>query len=148
MPDATTPLKVHVLTCLACGQGNRVPAARIDAHPLCGTCGADLIPDHPVSVDGATLAAAVRRDSLPLIVDFWAPWCGPCRMMTPEFHKAAAALQGRARLLKLNTEEDPKAGAAHDVRSIPTLVKFAGGREVKRQPGATRAEAIVAWAGV
>ncbi len=135
------------LTCLSCGQVNRVPEDRLSSGPKCATCGEGLLPRRPVEVDSATLATAVRNDGLPLVVDFWAPWCGPCRMMAPEFEKAAAALHGQARLVKLDTQADPQGGATHAIRSIPTMVKFAGGRELKRQSGAVSSAQIVAWAG-
>lgn len=135
------------LTCLSCGQVNRVPDERLSSGPKCATCGDALLPKLPVEVDSATLARAVRNDGLPLVVDFWAPWCGPCRMMAPEFEKAAGVLHGRMRLVKLNTEADPQGGARHAIRSIPTMVKFAGGREEKRQSGAVAVGQIITWAG-
>lgn len=134
------------LTCLDCGQVNRVPQERLGAGPKCGTCGAALVPAKAVEVDLATLEKAARVDGLPLVVDFWAPWCGPCRMMAPEFAKAAESLAGRVRLVKLNTEADPAAGARYGIRGIPTMVRFAGGREVGRQAGAVAAAAILAFA--
>jgi thioredoxin 2 len=134
------------LACLDCGQVNRVPVDRLEAGPKCGTCGAALLPAKAVEVDLATLEKAARVDDLPLVVDFWAPWCGPCRMMAPEFSKAAGQLAGRARLVKLNTEADPQAGAKYGIRGIPTMVKFKGGREVRRQSGAVAAAAIVGFA--
>jgi thioredoxin 2 len=134
------------LTCLACGQANRVPDDALGRGPKCAVCGAGLLPDHPVEVDAATLDKAARGDGLPLIVDFWAPWCGPCRSMAPEFAKAAQGFAGRARFVKLNTEAEPAAGARHNIRAIPTMVKFAGGREVARQSGAMPARAIADWA--
>ncbi|MEC7298396.1 MAG: thioredoxin TrxC [Pseudomonadota bacterium] len=134
------------LTCLDCGQVNRVPAERLAQSPKCGTCGAKLMSPKAVEVDFDTLQKAARTDDVPLIVDFWAPWCGPCRMMAPEFSKAAQALSGQARLVKLNTEAHQKAGSAYGIRGIPTMVAFAGGRERKRQSGAMPAQAIVDWA--
>ena len=134
------------LTCLDCGQANRVPQERLGAGPKCGTCGAALVPRKAVEVDLATLEKAVRLDGLPIVADFWAPWCGPCRMMAPDYAKAAERLAGQVRLVKLNTEAEPAAGARHAIRSIPTLVRFAGGREVGRQSGAVGAAAIAAFA--
>ncbi len=133
------------LTCLECGQVNRVPDERLGAGAKCGTCGAKLMPGKAVDVDLAILAKAARNDDLPLVADFWAPWCGPCRMMAPEFAKAAATLNGQARLVKLNTEAHQAAGATYGIRGIPTMVAFRGGREAKRQSGAMQEAQIVGW---
>ncbi|KPP87989.1 MAG: thioredoxin [Rhodobacteraceae bacterium HLUCCO07] len=133
------------LTCLECGQVNRVPAERLGTGAKCGTCGARLIPGKVAEIDLATLEKATRNDDLPLVVDFWAPWCGPCRMMAPEFSKAAQELDGQARLVKLNTEAHPKAGATYGIRGIPTMAGFVGGREKARQSGAMPAAQIVNW---
>ncbi len=141
----TQSLDAKKITCLDCGQVNRVPAARLTDAPKCGTCGAALMPAKAVEIDLATLQKAARNDDLPLVVDFWAPWCGPCRMMAPEFSKAASMLAGQARLVKVNTEADPQAGAAYAIRGIPTMVAFKGGRERTRQSGAMQAPAIVTW---
>ena len=133
------------LTCLDCGQVNRVPGDRLEAGPKCGTCGARLMPSKPVDIDAQTLAKAARSDDVPLVVDFWAPWCGPCRQMAPEFSKAADQLKGKVRMVKLNTEAHQAAGVKHGIRGIPTMVQFAKGREVKRQSGAMPAGRIVDW---
>lgn len=138
-------MTAHTLTCLDCGQANRIPADRIGQGPKCATCGAGLLTGKVAEVDPATLAKAVRLDSLPIVVDFWAPWCGPCRMMAPEFSKAASAMKGQVRMVKLNTEDHPQAGAKHNIRGIPTMVAFSGGREAKRQSGAMRDSQIVSW---
>jgi thioredoxin 2 len=133
------------LVCLACGQGNRVPEDRLDARPKCGTCGAGLVTDTPVEVSLDVLKKAERTDDLPLVVDFWAAWCGPCRMMAPEFAKAAKVLEGRARFVKLDTEAFPEAGSRYGIRGIPLLVAFRRGRETGRHAGAIPARDIVDW---
>lgn len=133
------------LTCASCGQVNRVPADRLGAGPKCATCGAKLVDGKVHEVDAAWLAKASRTDDLPLVVDFWAPWCGPCRMMAPEFSKAANELRGTARLVKLNTEAHPKASQTYGIRGIPMLALFKGGREKARQAGAMPAANIVSW---
>lgn len=131
------------LTCLSCAQVNRVPRERLDQSPKCGTCGAALITDKPVPVDVATLEKAARNDELPLLVDFWAPWCGPCRMMAPEFEKAAKTLKGSARLAKLDTQSQPEASQRWNIRGIPAFILFRGGRELTRESGARPAAELV-----
>ncbi|WP_281707761.1 thioredoxin TrxC [Phaeobacter italicus] len=134
------------LTCLSCAQLNRVPYDRLAANPKCGSCGAALVPAGPVDVDPAILQKAAAQDDLPLVVDFWAPWCGPCKMMGPEFAKAAKALKGEVRLVKLNTQSHQSTGARYRIRGIPTMVRFMRGKEHKRQSGAMRAGQIISWA--
>jgi thioredoxin 2 len=136
----------ETLTCLECGQLNKVLGDRLASGPKCGTCGAKLMPAKAVEIDLKTLEKAAKKDSVPLVVDFWAPWCGPCRMMAPEFSKAAGELSGKARLVKLNTEDHQTAGMKYGIRGIPTMIQFRKGREIKRQSGAMQAPAIIGWA--
>ncbi|PIE07709.1 MAG: thiol reductase thioredoxin [Rhodobacterales bacterium] len=135
----------HKLTCLECGTVNRVPEDKLGAGPKCATCGTRLNDSKVREMDAATLAKAARNDTLPLLVDFWAPWCGPCRMMAPEFARAAEALGTGARLAKINTEDHPKVSAKHNIRGIPTMILYRNGREVARQSGAVPASAIEAF---
>ncbi len=137
---------VFDVVCLECGQGNRIPEAKLDAGPKCAICGTGLIKGEPTEVSFDVLVKAARIDAIPLIVDFWAAWCGPCRMMAPEFASAAKALKGKARFAKLDTEAYPQAGKRYDIRGIPLLIAFLGGREIKRQSGAITASKIVGWA--
>ena len=133
------------LTCLACGQANRVPEPRLGAGPKCGTCGAALADGRVRELDPSLLDKAIRGDEVPLVVDFWAPWCGPCRMMAPEFARAAQTLAPGVRFAKIDTEAHPAVSARFGIRGIPLLVAFRGGRELARQAGAQRADEIERW---
>ncbi|MBY8827381.1 thioredoxin TrxC [Hephaestia mangrovi] len=134
-----------MVVCPACGALNRVPEARLADAPTCGRCHAALFTGKPVAADSALFDKLVGKGSLPVLVDFWAAWCGPCRMMAPAFETAARQLEPRVRLAKLDTEAAPDIAARYAIRSIPTLILFRQGREVARQSGVMSAEAIAAW---
>ncbi len=133
------------LTCLACGAVNKVPEDKLGAKPKCGVCGEGLMTGKVKDIDFATLQKAAKRDDVPLVVDLWAPWCGPCRMMAPEFAKAATELKNSVRFVKVNTDTHQKALTTYNVRGIPTVLLFKGGKEVARQSGAMRAPDIIKW---
>jgi thioredoxin 2 len=135
---------VHV-ACPACFKANRVPADRVGDGPKCGGCGTPLLDHKPVALDEASFDAFVGRTDLPVVVDFWAPWCAPCRVMAPAFEAASAELATRARFAKLNTEDAPALAARFGIRSIPTLAVFRDGREVERISGAMDARTLVRW---
>jgi thioredoxin 2 len=134
------------LTCPTCGQANRVPMARLAEGPKCGVCGKSLVDGQVAELDAATHDKMTRGDGLPVLVDYWAPWCGPCRMMAPEFAKAAKALAPAVRLMKLNTEDHPDISARAGIRGIPALILYRNGREVARLAGARPAADIIAFA--
>ncbi len=132
------------LVCPACATTNRVPDARLREQPVCGRCGAELMAPKPATLTDATLPAFVAHTELPVLVDFWAEWCGPCKMMAPHFANAAAQLVD-VRFAKLDTEASPRASATYAIRSIPTLILFRGGKEVARQSGAMSAGDLLRW---
>ncbi len=134
-----------ILPCPACHSLNRVPAGRLGDAPNCGKCHSPLLAQQPISLDERAFDIHAGRGDLPLLVDFWAPWCGPCRMMAPAFEEAARRLEPGIRLAKVNTEEETALATRFAIRSIPTLALFRGGREVARQAGAMNADGIVRW---
>ena len=140
-----TPASIHV-PCPACGATNRVPAARLGEDPVCGRCGAELLSGQPVELTDADFDRVTQASGLPVVVDFWAPWCGPCRQMAPQFAQAAAQLKGRALFVKVNSDDNPRTSARFGIRSIPTMVKLSGGRELDRVSGARPAAQIATWA--
>ena len=134
------------IACAQCAATNRVPAARLGEDPTCGRCGQALLAGEPVELTDANFEAVVGKTDLPVVVDFWAPWCGPCRMMAPAFEQAAAQLKGRALLVKVNSDDNPLTASRFGIRSIPTLVKLDHGRELGRRRVALPAGQIVAFA--
>jgi thioredoxin 2 len=138
--------EVVQVACPACLAANRVPKARLGEDPKCGKCGAALLDGAPVELREDQFEAFVQRTGLPVLADFWAPWCGPCRAMAPHFERAARELKERVRLVKVNTEEAPGLAQRYGIRAIPTLVLFKGGVEAKRMSGALDAGALARWA--
>ena len=136
--------KIHVV-CPHCGAVNRIPQEKLGAGPKCGKCGHALFTGQPVDLDGASFQKMITRNDIPVVVDFWAPWCGPCKMMAPAFAQAAAQLEPRARLAKVNTEVEQGIAAQYGIRSIPTLMVFRNGQVVAQQPGAMGPADIVRW---
>jgi thioredoxin 2 len=133
------------ILCANCNATNRVPVARQQEASKCGKCHAPLFSGQPQEVTAASFRKHIERDDIPLLVDFWAPWCGPCKMMAPAFQQAATQLEPRIRLLKVNTEAEQQLGAQFDIRSIPTLALFHKGHEVARQAGAMGTADILRW---
>jgi thioredoxin 2 len=133
------------LVCPHCQAVNRVPSARLPQNPGCGKCHQLLFSGQPTELTTATFATHIGHNDIPVVVDFWAPWCGPCKMMAPAFEQAARLLEPRVRLAKVNTDSEQTLGNNYAIRSIPTLVLFKSGREVARQPGAMGAQDIVRW---
>ena len=135
------------VACAHCTATNRVPDERLGDDPVCGRCGHPLLSGEPVELSDADFDAVVGKTELPVVVDFWAAWCGPCRMMAPHFAQAARELKGRALFAKVDSDASPMLSSRFGIRSIPTLLRLRGGREDKRLSGALQAAQIVGWVG-
>ncbi len=142
--DSRGEASVRVV-CAHCATTNRVPATRLGDGPKCGRCKQPLLPGLPFELTTQSFDRQLAGNDLPLIVDFWAPWCAPCRMMAPAYEQAAAELAPGVRLAKLNTEDEPDVAARFGIRSIPTLIAFRNGREVARQSGAVDLARLLHW---
>jgi len=134
------------IVCPHCDAVNRVPEDKLSDNPTCGKCKQALFTAHPVELNANNFATHIARSDVPVLVDFWAPWCGPCRMMAPAYAQATERLEPNMRVVKLDTEQAQQIAAQYNIRSIPTLALFKGGKEVGRQAGAMDVNGIVAWA--
>ena len=135
---------LHIV-CPHCDTVNRVPAVKLKDGPTCGKCGKALFTGQALELDSARFAKHIGRSDIPVLVDFWAPWCGPCKVMAPAYAQAVQRLEPQFRVAKLNTEEAQDLAARYAIRSIPTLALFRNGREVARQAGAMNEAGIMGW---
>jgi thioredoxin 2 len=135
---------LHIV-CPHCHTVNRISSERLSQHPRCGQCKEALFTGHPLELTGPIFKQYIGRNDIPVVVDFWADWCGPCKMMAPSYAQAAVTLEPQVRLAKLNTEQEQSIAAQFNIRSIPTLVIFKSGREIARKSGAMSTTDIVRW---
>lgn len=133
------------IVCPHCSATNRIPSDRLGDHPKCGKCKAPLFQGKAAELNDASFHTHINKSDIPVVVDFWASWCGPCKMMAPEFQKVAEQLEPTARFAKVNTEVAQQTAAQFGIRSIPTMIIFKNGQEVARQAGAMHAAQIAQW---
>jgi thioredoxin 2 len=142
----STPIEAKIIVCPSCGAKNRVPVDKLreGLEPVCGKCKGSLTESpHPVTVTDANFAQEVEQSSIPVLLDMWAPWCGPCRMIAPVIEQLAGELAGKIKVAKLNTDENPMIASRFNVRSIPTLLVLKGGKEIDRIVGAAAKQEIL-----
>jgi len=133
------------VTCPYCGHADRIPAEQFNDALRCGACGRAMFAAKPVDLTAAAFAETIANSDIPVLVDFWAVWCGPCKAMAPAFEKAALAMESRVRFAKLNTDEEQSVAQQFDIRSIPTMILFRDGKEIARHSGALMGDAIEQW---
>jgi len=138
-------VKEHVV-CPACQKINRVASDKLKSHPKCGSCGVQLFQNNPVDVDPAGFDRHASQNTIPVLVDVWAPWCGPCRMMGPMYERAARELEPGMRLIKLNMDNAPQIAARYGIQAVPTLMLLKAGKLIAQEAGARDSQGIIAWA--